>query len=511
VRQVIQIMEADGRLLRSADGQALYTRRLRPQRDVDLRGAATVFQIREAGTGKRIGDIDAGRAFVETHAGAVYLHNGVTYQVERLDVKARLVHASRCTGDRFTRATVDKDTKILRVEADKTVGGSRIVLGRLKVTERVAGYERWKLRPRRRIGVFPLDLPPREIETEGFWIAVPRWMETRAARRHLDLLGGLHAAEHAAIGILPVEVLADRQDLGGFSTLHQPQLGCPAIFVYDGIAGGAGLSRQAFVKAEAVFRRTRQAIADCPCESGCPGCVQSPRCGSGNRPLDKKAALFVLDGFLERLPRSEASAAKPVATPAVLPDSVTQHRKTLSIVKPAAAFGVLDLETRRSAEEVGGWRHAARMEVSCAVCYDSRSDRFLEFFEEDIPELIETLSKFEQVVGFNIRRFDYKVLSAYSRIDFGRLPTVDLMDAVMARLGFRLSLGHLAETTLGVAKSADGLAVLRWWQQGRADKVLAYCRKDVEITRDLYLFGNRNGHVLFRDKGGRVMRIPVDW
>jgi len=174
-------------------------------------------------------------------------------------------------------------------------------------------------------------------------------------------------------------------------------------------------------------------------------------------------------------------------------------------------FCVLDIETRRSAQEVGGWHRADLMGVSCAVIYDSGRDTFLEFLEEDLPDLFELLTSFDLLVGFNIKRFDYRVLSAYTDRDLHALPTLDILEDVHARLGYRLSLDHLAEVTLGARKSASGLQALKWWKEGRIRKILDYCRQDVVLTRDVFLYGYRNGHLLFRNKAQRVVRLPVTW
>ncbi len=179
--------------------------------------------------------------------------------------------------------------------------------------------------------------------------------------------------------------------------------------------------------------------------------------------------------------------------------------------EPALHFGVLDLETQRSAQEVGGWLRADRMGVSCVVVYDSKADDYFEFTEEQIPELVAYLNRLELIVGFNIKRFDYHVLTGYSDFPFEKLPTLDILERVHACLGFRLSLDRLAQATLGAKKSADGLQALRWWKQGRLREIIDYCKKDVEITRDLYLHGLENGYIVFNRNTGESMRIPVNW
>jgi len=173
---------------------------------------------------------------------------------------------------------------------------------------------------------------------------------------------------------------------------------------------------------------------------------------------------------------------------------------------------LFDLETQKSAADVGGWQNAHRMLVSVGVACFLEEGRMEVYREDRIQSLIESLESAELVVGFNIERFDYKVLSGYTGIDYRkRLPTLDLLQKIRERLGFRLSLNHVAQETLEVEKSADGLQSLEWVKQGRLDLVEEYCRKDVEILRDLYLFGRRMGHICYRDRQDRKVKLPVDW
>ena len=178
---------------------------------------------------------------------------------------------------------------------------------------------------------------------------------------------------------------------------------------------------------------------------------------------------------------------------------------------PDIHFGVFDIETQLSAREVGGWHRADLMRVSCIVLYDSKDRVFHEYLEAQVEDLIAHLQRLDLVIGFNIKKFDYRVLKGYSDFDFHSLPTLDLLENVHARLGFRLSLDHLAKETLGTPKSADGLQALRWWKQGKIREIVDYCTKDVEITRDLYLFGHGHRYLVFKNKAGQTVRVPVSW
>lgn len=506
----VERLEAKGLLLRDKEGKRLFAARKRPHRDVNLRGSGGQFAI-ETVDGNIIGQIDEMRAYKETHPGAVYIHRGVSYLVESLDIPERRVRVAPGKVDYYTRARGQKTTEILEVLGQSQVQGVPVFLGRLKVTETVTGYERRAARGGQLLSIVPLDFPPLVFETEGLWWVIPEAVQAELDRRLFHFMGAIHAMEHAMIGILPLLVLTDRNDLGGISTPLHPQVGRACVFVYDGAPGGVGLSRLAFARAEEALARTLAAVAGCPCETGCPSCVHSPKCGSGNRPIDKIAAKFLLETLM--------SGAMP-ETVDCRPDCNEQPQSNetepgLPAVAarpaPPARFGVLDVETRRSAAEVGGWCNADRMGVSVAILYDSRLDDFLVYREEELPELYKALAALDLVVGFNINRFDYKVLAGASPFDARALPTLDILEKVHARLGYRLSLDGLAKATLGARKSATGLDALAWWKEGRLDDIIAYCKQDVAVTRDLYLFGRENGYLLFSNKAGKTVRLPVAW
>jgi DEAD/DEAH box helicase domain-containing protein len=178
---------------------------------------------------------------------------------------------------------------------------------------------------------------------------------------------------------------------------------------------------------------------------------------------------------------------------------------------PAHRVLYFDIETQRSAEEVGGWHNAHLMRVALAVVYDSRTEQFETFHESDVHRLIERLGEADLVVGFNIVAFDYKVLRGYTDADLLALPTFDMLSAIHQRLGYRLALGHLGEETLGVSKAGDGLQSLAWWKEGRVDEIERYCRQDVALLRDLLRHAEEHGHLCFRTKQGDRVRLPAPW
>jgi len=505
-------LESVGELLRSEDGDLLFSPGKYPHRKVVLRGTGDNMDIVNRDTGEIIGGLDRFRAFHEAYPGAVYIHRGDHYVIDDLDLKKNTASAVRQNVHYFTRARSSKATEILEVLDQKGLWSTGISLCRLKVTETVTGYEKKLIKGQRLLGVFPLDLPPMVFETEGIVIGIPNEVRVYCEKNQLHFMGGIHAMEHAVIGILPLLVMTDRNDLGGISIPFHPQVGSGAVFVYDGFPGGVGLARQAFDRAESLLEKTFETILSCPCDTGCPACVHSPKCGSGNRPIDKASALEILNRLKLGQDRMFSEVQMLGIDPgiAMRPESIHEPMSSYE-VKTNLRFGVLDLETRRSAEEVGGWGHASRMGVSCVVVYDSLTDTCEEYLGEDIDRLTDHLRQLDLVVGFNILRFDYAVLKGYSAFDFHSLPTLDLLAEVHTRLGYRLSLDHLGEHTLGKKKSADGLMALVWWKQGKIRQIIDYCRDDVELTRDLYLFGRDHRYLLFRNKAGLKVRVPVSW
>ena len=172
----------------------------------------------------------------------------------------------------------------------------------------------------------------------------------------------------------------------------------------------------------------------------------------------------------------------------------------------------LDLETQKLARDVGGWHNAHLMRVSVAVIHDSLEGHFFTFLEDEIGDLLAQLEKADLIVGFNIKRFDYLVLNAYTSKDLNELNTFDILEDVHQRLGFRLSLDHLARETLNQGKTADGLMAVEWFRQGEMKKLTEYCLHDVATTRDLFHYGLKNGHLIYRkSQHDRRVRLRVDW
>jgi DEAD/DEAH box helicase domain-containing protein len=265
-----------------------------PAARVSLRSASPdSFAIVDVSTGELIGQTEAARAYSTVHEGAIYLHLGRSYEVRGLDLDQRRALVAPFDGDWYTQPKRETDTAIERLLDRRETLGVTLSFGEVAVTETVLAYQRKRLVDHAQIDLVALDMPETSFSTQALWF------ELDAPELPLDaLLGALHATEHAQIAVLPLIAMCDRWDIGGLSTNLHAQTAGPTIFVYDGHPGGVGITRTAFERFEELCRDAHRLIAECSCESGCPSCVQSPKCGNLNEPLSKAGARMLLEGML---------------------------------------------------------------------------------------------------------------------------------------------------------------------------------------------------------------------
>ncbi|MDF8264781.1 DEAD/DEAH box helicase [Luteipulveratus flavus] len=274
-----------------------WARHDRPGDHVSLRGTGDpVVRIVENRTGRVLGTVDAERSHRAAHTGAVYVHQGQTYVVSDLDLTDGSAHVTAGDPGWSTVARSVSAFDIVASERRTSWGPVEVHFGTLDVRTQVTSFLR-RLPSGEVLGEHPLDLPEQRLRTRGAWWTVePSALLEVVAER--DLPGALHAAEHASIGMLPLVAQSDRWDIGGVSTAVHPDTGLPTVVVYDGYPGGAGFAERGYERVSTWLRATRDAIAGCACTTGCPSCVQSPKCGNGNQPLDKAGAVAVLDVVL---------------------------------------------------------------------------------------------------------------------------------------------------------------------------------------------------------------------
>jgi DEAD/DEAH box helicase domain-containing protein len=292
-RPLLDALVARG-ILRKRPRGWFWARDDRPADHLSLRGAGEPVRIVETRTGRVVGTVDDAAAHAQVHTGAVHVHQGQTWVVTDLDLDDHAAFAVRGDPGWTTQAQSVSDFEIVRELEHHDWGPLRCSFGHVTVRHQVVSFLR-SLPGGEVIGEHPLDLPPRSLATKAMWWTLPVELLGAEGIDELAIPGAAHAAEHAAIGMLPLFATADRWDIGGVSTDLHPDTGLPTILIYDGHPGGAGFAERGFRRVGAWLGATREAIASCECERGCPSCIQSPKCGNGNEPLDKQGAVRLLD------------------------------------------------------------------------------------------------------------------------------------------------------------------------------------------------------------------------
>ena len=295
------MMEA--RALASSGGRLVYVGGDNPARNISLRSASSETVLIADNEGELIGTAEATRAPSELHPGATYLHRGTAYEVESLDLRAHRAVARRVPNRYYTRPRVETDVEVLEeIEQRDLANGASLHWGTVRTTDSVTYFKKVRVADDKEVGVYPLDLPDVTLETQAFWITLPPL--PREARPSFESFGGaLHAGEHGLIGLLPLFAMCDRADIGGLSTPVHRQSRLPTVFVYDGYPGGVGISRRGYDAFESLARDTLGVITRCPCDKGCPACIQSPKCGNWNEPLSKDGAVSLLRYLLGQTSR----------------------------------------------------------------------------------------------------------------------------------------------------------------------------------------------------------------
>jgi DEAD/DEAH box helicase domain-containing protein len=284
--------------LRVRGGRAFYAGRGAPAAGVGLRTGSSVEYRIVDGDSRLIGTVDESRAFSLVHPGALYLHQGQQYRVTALDLEDHAAVVTPSKADEYTQPRTDTSIRILAEDDRVSVGRTRLSLGAVEVTEQVVAFQRKHLFTGEVLGIEDLDLPPTRLVTRAFWYTIADNVLARADLVPARVPGTVHAAEHAGIGILPLFTICDRWDVGGVSTAWQAQTGMATIVIYDGYPGGAGIAELGFAAGRRHLEATLEVVSSCPCETGCPSCVQSPKCGNWNEPLDKAGAVALLRAIL---------------------------------------------------------------------------------------------------------------------------------------------------------------------------------------------------------------------
>jgi DEAD/DEAH box helicase domain-containing protein len=293
-------LEMESKLRKSAGKWYISPRISHPAQEINIRSSSGQnYAVVDASQGYQlIETVEASVAFFQIHQGAVYLHQGESYLVKELDIANHIAVVAPTDASYYTQTKEIIDIRILKTENERSYLGTKVCFGEVDVTNHVVGFRKKMQFTEEVIGDEPLDLPPLRFVTKSLWFELPDFAVEKLAKAGCDFAGGLHAVEHAAIAMLPLFALCDRNDIGGVSTPFHPDTGKAQIFIYDAYPGGIGISAKGFEVIEQLWAATSGAIEECPCQDGCPSCIQSPKCGNNNEPLDKKAAVILLRGLL---------------------------------------------------------------------------------------------------------------------------------------------------------------------------------------------------------------------
>lgn len=288
-----------GRQLQRAANGWRGTSQAYPAGSVNIRSVlGDPYRVVLEETGEIIGTVDAERAFETLHEGAVYMHQGDTYRVATLDIEGRKALVTAVSGDHYTQPRTNVDVFLENAVARRPMGTTTLAHGPVEVVTQVVGYRRKQLFSENVLADVEAEMPPQRFRTHGVWFTLPQALTDRLMAEDYNLTGSIHAVEHASIGILPLHVLCDRMDVGGVSHASHPDTGAPTVCIHDAIPGGVGIAEKAYSLLEEILRAALRTIEECPCSEGCPSCIQSPKCGNNNQPLDKAGAGMVLHHLL---------------------------------------------------------------------------------------------------------------------------------------------------------------------------------------------------------------------
>lgn len=294
-RPALESLETEGKLTCRRGKWYVHPSLDYPAKSVDIRSSSgQTISIIDSSSGSLIDTLERSTALFQAHEGAIYLNQGESYLVTGLDLAAGNAIVEPVDAAYYTVADDLTTLKIIRRQQYKTVGDVKVCLGQVEVTTSVIAYKRKEQYSERLIDQKPLDLPDEVFSTIGLWFDITSEMVSRLAVERLDLAGGLHAVEHAAIGLLPLFAMCDRLDIGGVSTILHEDTGKPQVFIYDACPGGIGIAEKGYEIITRLWEATLKLINSCGCETGCPSCIQSPKCGNNNEPLDKAAARQIL-------------------------------------------------------------------------------------------------------------------------------------------------------------------------------------------------------------------------
>jgi DEAD/DEAH box helicase domain-containing protein len=308
-----------------------------------------------------------------------------------------------------------------------------------------------------------------------------------------------------------------------------PDTSRPSIFVYDAIEGGVGYAQRAYEMALEWSSSSFRSLRECKCaeENGCPSCIQSPKCGNNNTPLHRKGSELVMNYISQQLLENEGEAIKITPSNGIVECKDDQSDMPVEPTTTKGEIGVgngdkidallkkgiviFDLETKHLAHEVGGWSNIKDMGVSVAVTYNTASKEYSIHSGDGVKTMINLLYEAPMVVGFNLHNFDWEVLEGFEGFDRTRIKALDLFSVIKKTTRRKIALNNLGKCNLGMEKTGDGFKAVKWHRSGEFEKLSNYCKRDVEITYNLFLHLLRYEKIKFEvPEFEHVIEVDVD-
>jgi DEAD/DEAH box helicase domain-containing protein len=460
-----------------------------PHRRLSLRTYEPTWAVQSLPDGQLLTRLSAAQALRYGFSGALYRRDGQAFHVERVLPERRRLVVRPIRATYHTRGMVQTAITDLQMAAAACHEHWRITYGSLVYTETLHSYERLDIHTGERTSVHAVPEYQRALRTQGTWLGFPV-MATP------DILTAAHTVVHAVLAAIPLLLANSEVRLhGGVYPIprenHDNDV--EAVFI-DEDAGGNGASAFLYSAYEQVLRAALQILLQCDCTQGCKRCLTALSCNScgSTARLERQAGI----GLLQHLLAEAAPAFASVTLPGVP-------------VAPQHLY--LCLTTQKSAEDVGGWQHRHLLGLGMAVTYNTRDRLYRVYSAETVTDLLDSLRQAELIIGFNPADFDYQVLQPYTTTPLTTLPTLAILSDVQQHLGFRVSLSHLVRETLGIERPDESIQTLSWFQQGRRERIVEYCRRDLDLIRALIRHGATQGNLWYSDHTEQRQSLPVHW
>lgn len=467
----------------------------RPHRRLNLRWFERPVTLINRQDSRRLARLDAVQAFRDCMAGGTYQHDdGRLFHVEHVDAERHRIVLQPTPETGLTQGRFHSTVAKKRLAAAVIKDTYRMNFGAVDYTETLETVERFDARTHLRQNVYMhAGTHQRQIRTQAAWLQFPQLSAEWQSRSQ----PALHMVMHTVLAVLPLFLQTQSHAYrGGLYPFDDDEAGSLQAMVVDSHAGGNGVAAGVFQTAEPILSAALALLQQCACEQGCSRCAaESCETCTSSKPPSRVAGIALLQQILGRT----------ITTFDHL-NAATDRR-----ARGGPRYVYLSVTTQKASDDVGGWQHKHLLGLALAMTYDVAEDYYSIYTEETVDQLIDQLHHADGIIGFNTRDFDYQILQAYTERPLPSLPTCAMLEDVQQALGYRLSLRHLVHATLGIDRPDDSLQTVTWYREGRTERLIELCRRDINLIRDLMRHGATTGTLQYNDRTGTKGSIPVHW